>query len=199
MTRTNKQRQRSYLLRQREQVPDRLARSDRICRSVIAHPLYTHAHIIHCYLPIGSEVDTRPLLRHALAHHKRLVVPIVVRGDPELQHSWLTSLDDEDLITGPFHTRQPRYPQPAPLGCWDIIIVPLLGFNRDCYRLGYGKGYYDRLLAQTATIPSLGLAFDAQHLPTLIVEIHDRPLSLIITESETFAAAPAPHSPNQFR
>jgi 5-formyltetrahydrofolate cyclo-ligase len=63
------------------------------------------------------------------------------------------------------------------------MLVPLLGFDRSGQRLGYGKGYYDRLLIRS-TKPAYGLAFAIQEVPALPAEEHDCPLDGIITEDE---------------
>jgi 5-formyltetrahydrofolate cyclo-ligase len=147
---------------------------------------YQQAAVLHCYLAIRSEVDTRPLLKHALAAGKRIVVPIVERGNPELAHSWLGSIDELDLSGGVFGTCEPRHLDPAQPGMWDLTIVPLLAFDRAGYRLGYGKGYYDRMLAVAPT-PTIGMAFAVQEIPIVPHDPHDVPLSWIVTEQEVIA------------
>jgi 5-formyltetrahydrofolate cyclo-ligase len=174
-------------LREREQ------RSAQICAHVTELPLYRAARVIHCYLPIRSEVDTRPLIAHALSHGKRMVVPVVIRRSVVLAHSWLTSVDAAELIAGVFGTLQPRVLLPAAPGDWELNIVPMVAFDRQGYRLGYGKGFYDRLLGVAPT-PTIGVAFAAQEIDEIPSEPHDRRLDWIVTEDEVLACRPGHRS-----
>jgi 5-formyltetrahydrofolate cyclo-ligase len=71
----------------------------------------------------------------------------------------------------------------APRAEPDVVVMPLLGFDRRGTRLGYGGGYYDRTLAQMKKQPRLiGYAFAAQELPEIPREPHDRPLDAMVTE-----------------
>lgn len=167
----------------RDALADREAKSLAICERIIAGPLFRAASAIHCYLPMRSEVDTRPLILSALAQGKRVAVPVVALKAAELGHAWLQSLDAETLTTGGFGTAHPRNLRPSQPGEWDLIIVPLLAFDRRGHRLGYGKGHYDRLLA-TATATTVGAAFAAQELAALPAEPHDITLGWVATERE---------------
>lgn len=185
----NKQRLRRALRQRRDELTRRDERSAAICERVRGMARYHAASVLHCYLPIRSEVDTRPLIGAALAAGKRIIVPVVAGAD--LEHAWLTSLANEEMDIGSFGTAQPRLLQPAALGAWDMVLVPLLGFSRDGYRLGYGKGYYDRLLTATPHIPALGIAFAAQEVAHLPHEAHDIALHTIVTEDEVITVGSA--------
>jgi 5-formyltetrahydrofolate cyclo-ligase len=74
----------------------------------------------------------------------------------------------------------------------DVIIMPLLGFDRRGTRLGYGGGYYDRTLERLSKRPRLvGLAFAAQQLATVPREPHDVPLDIVVTEEGVIPFEPA--------
>lgn len=167
----------------RDALTDRDARSAAICAQLAQLPALQRARAVHCYLPIRSEADPRPLLRELLLKGKSVVVPVVRAGSRELAHAWLDTLAAAELEAAGFGTLQPRHQRPASIGDWDLTIVPLLGFDRRGYRIGYGQGFYDRLLAATPAI-SVGLAFATQEVPTLPVESHDVALDYIITENE---------------
>src|SRR5262245_40295728 len=147
----------------RDSLDERERRSTAICNQILAMPAYVVACTIHCYMPMRSEVDTRPLIADALSHGKGVIVPVVVPKADELAHAWLESLSTDTLEPGPFGTFNPRCGRPATPGDWDLTIVPLLAFDRRGYRLGYGKGYYDRLLAARSTA-TIGVAFAAQEV-----------------------------------
>jgi len=174
---------RAAAMLRRDTLGDRGRRSAAICASVVAFPSYIAARAIHCYLPMRSEVDTRPLIADALARGKRVAVPVVVPKAAELAHAWLASLAADALAPGTFGTFNPRDLRPAAPGDWDLAIVPLLAFDRRGYRLGYGKGYYDRLLA-ASPITTIGVAFAAQEVERLPAEAHDIALDWVITERE---------------
>ena len=178
---------RAAALLRRDALDDRERRSATICALVLASPLYAAARAIHCYLPMRSEVDTRPLIADALSHGKRVAVPIVVRKAAELAHAWLDSLAADALTPGVFGTFNPRDLRPAAPGDWDLVIVPLLAFDRRGHRLGYGKGFYDRLLAASA-VPTIGVGFADQEVDALPAEAHDVPLNYIATEREVIEA-----------
>jgi 5-formyltetrahydrofolate cyclo-ligase len=172
---------RQELMARRDALDGREMRSAAICAAVVALPAFTAARAIHCYLAMRSEVDTRPLIRAALAAGMAVAVPVVVRGATELSHSWIADLGPETLAPGVFGTATPRQLRPARPGEWQLTIVPLLGFDRAGYRIGYGKGFYDRLLVQAGG-HAVGVAFAAQELAHTPREPHDYPLDLIVTE-----------------
>ena len=177
----------------RDALDDRERRSAAICALVLASPSYAAARAIHCYLPMRSEVDTRPLIADALANGKRVAVPIVVPRAAELAHAWLESLAADALIPGTFGTFNPRELRPAVPGDWDLVIVPLLAFDRRGYRLGYGKGFYDRLLAANRAT-TIGVGFAAQEVDALPAETHDIALDWVITERELIRSRRETHS-----
>jgi 5-formyltetrahydrofolate cyclo-ligase len=178
---------RAEAMRLRDALDDRERRSAAICERVGALPSFVAARAIHCYLPMRSEVDTRPLIAAALARGKRVVVPIVVPRAGDLSHAWLDSLDAEALAPGVFGTSHPRHARPAAPGDWELTIVPLLAFDRRGHRLGYGKGYYDRLLAASPTI-AVGVGFAAQEVGALPATERDVSLDWIVTEDEVIQA-----------
>jgi 5-formyltetrahydrofolate cyclo-ligase len=177
-----KQDLRRELIARRNQLDHRELRSAAICERVRAMPAFRQARAIHSYLPIRSEVDTRPLLDAALTLGKALALPVIA-ADKRMRHAWISSIDPADFTPGVLGTLYPRRFTPARPGDWDVTIVPMLGFDRAGYRLGYGKGHYDRLLASAPTI-AVGVAFAAQELPALPHQPHDRRLDYIATEDE---------------
>lgn len=128
------------------------------------------------YLPIGSEVDPRRVMR-VLARDNRICVPVVtVRGAPLRFREWWPGCA---LETGPFGVQVPVE------GGWrvpDLVIVPLVGFDSTGARLGYGGGFYDRTLAGLGAADIVGLAVEAQRVPSLPVEATDIRLPWIVTD-----------------
>lgn len=164
----------------RDALAGREERSAAITALVLALEAYRAAPAIHCFLSIRSEVDTRPLVAAALAAGKAVAVPVVAE-DGVMAHSWIDSLDQAAFGRGQLGTARPRQIRPASPGEWALTVVPLLAFDRAGYRLGYGKGHYDALLARGAGL-AVGVAFACQEFPALPREPHDRPLDLVVTE-----------------
>ncbi|WP_298820268.1 5-formyltetrahydrofolate cyclo-ligase [Chloroflexus sp.] len=171
---------RAEMIARRDALSDRDRHSSHICKLMLTLPAFMNASAIHCYMPMRSEVDTRPLIAAALAAGKAVAVPVVV-GPRQLEHSWIGSLADTEWVRGRFGTLQPRHIIPARPGDWSLTVVPLLAFDRDLYRLGYGGGYYDTLLAAMPTI-AVGVAFAAQAVDYLPREPHDRRLDMVVCE-----------------
>ncbi|GAB4427082.1 MAG: 5-formyltetrahydrofolate cyclo-ligase [Chloroflexi bacterium OHK40] len=184
---------RRELRARRDALAERAALSATICARLLALPAIASATAIHTYLPIRSEVDTRPLVRAALDSGKGVAIPIVAASG-QLMHSWIDGLEPEQFEPGALGTLRPRTVRPASPGTWAVTIVPLLGFDRDCYRLGYGKGYYDQLLAALPGCVAIGVAFAAQEVEQVPREPHDHPLDMVVTEADVYTrlASPGP-------
>lgn len=143
--------------------------------------------VISAYWPMGSEIDPRPLMRRLHETGHRLCLPVVAgKGQPLIFRAWQPG----DLLeSGGFGTQIPAVGQPTLEP--QVLFVPLLAYDRDGYRLGYGGGFYDRTLAKlragaklrTETI-AVGLAYAAQEVPRVPRDQHDQRLDWIVTEAE---------------
>ena len=153
-------------------------------RDAMEHFLATGLHngveIISGYCPIRTEIDPTPLMEtlHAAGH--RLCVPVVQgRGVALKFREWHP---DAEMIEGPFGALVPA------TGAWlkpRLLITPLLGFDADGWRLGYGGGFYDRTLERLRAVrPTLaiGFAYSAQQVEAVAREATDQPLDAIVTE-----------------
>ena len=140
-----------------------------------------HGRSIAAYLPIRTEIDPRPAMTELHQMGAQIGVPVI--AGPGLPLDFRRWTPDTPLVPGPFGAMIPES------GDWiipDTLIVPLVGFDAACNRLGYGGGFYDRTLARLAAsgpVRSLGFAFAAQELPPLPTEPTDIALSAIVTEA----------------
>lgn len=75
---------------------------------------------------------------------------------------------------------------PLPASQFDVVLVPLLGFDDKCNRLGFGGGWYDKFLATQTGATMIGLAYDFQLVPELPTEQHDVRLSKVVTENRVY-------------
>ncbi|HEY8595526.1 MAG TPA: 5-formyltetrahydrofolate cyclo-ligase [Devosiaceae bacterium] len=136
--------------------------------------------VVALYWPIRDELDSRPLLTALMDAGQPVCLPVVLGIDRPLElRLWLTT---DPLYPAGFGTLAP--PDSAPRVEPDLVVMPLLGFDRAGTRLGYGGGYYDRTLARLKKRPLLvGYAFAAQQLGHIPREPHDIPLDLVVTEA----------------
>ncbi len=158
--------------------------SETIRRRLEEHPLWRNSRFPFIF--IGSkpgEVLTHRLIENALAAAKKVCVPVLETGSTDLKAVEIESLDN--LTPGPFGILQPptagSFVDPKQ---WDLSVVPGIVFDRDGHRLGFGKGYYDRLLAETRA-PALAPAYGFQVIETFPTLPHDIDMDLIVTENET--------------
>jgi 5-formyltetrahydrofolate cyclo-ligase len=179
-----KSQQRAAALARRDALPvaDRRAASQKIALRRFPVP-FGEGTVIAGYSPIRSECDPTPLLRSLAAKGAQLALPVVEGKDKPLSFSeWRQG---EQLTAGPFGILQPR-PEALPLEP-DIILVPLVAFDRACRRIGYGAGYYDRTLAdlrRRKPVIAVGIAFATQEVEKIVFGDHDERLDLVLTERE---------------
>jgi 5-formyltetrahydrofolate cyclo-ligase len=136
--------------------------------------------IVASYRPIGGEADPAPLERAATAAGCVLALPRVEdRATPLRYLAWSPA---RPLETGPLGLQQPDAdaPELAP----DIILTPLVAFDRAGGRLGQGAGYYDRAFTLHAGGWRVGVAWSIQEVPRIPVDPWDIPLHAIVTEKE---------------
>lgn len=131
---------------------------------------------IHCYLPMGTEINIFPLIQKMLDNDKQVVTPKTL-NNRKLEHRIL--LDLMTVEKGLFGTMHPSN-TPLYQGEYDCIIVPALAFCKTGYRLGYGGGYYDTFLAQHPTTYQVGVAYPFQCFKEIPKEIHDAQLDEIM-------------------
>jgi len=139
--------------------------------------------VISGFMPLANEIDPLPLMKALSAHGARLALPVVIgRGKPLVMRAWTIG---EPLAVGQWGIREPK-PEAATVEP-EIVIVPLLAFDRAGNRLGYGAGYYDltlTLLRARKPIVAVGIAFAAQEIPAVPVTPRDAPLDVVLTERE---------------
>lgn len=119
------------------------------------------------FSPLPLEIDITELNKK-LAFEKRLYLPRISGNFLEICSVSHLS----DLHQGPFSLLEPKGDSIIPLTDIDLVLLPALAFDRFGYRLGYGKGFYDRLLAQS-TVATLGVGFCEQLVERLPKEKHD--------------------------
>ena len=136
------------------------------------------------YVSLPTEVSTDHFIKEALKQGKRVAVPYIEPDKQTLRATELTSI--EDLEEGPLGIRQPGGEdfRTVSLEEIDLVIVPAIAYDKNNMRLGRGKGFYDRFLAQEglSSAKVIGLAFNFQVIDRLPSDPHDRPVSRVITD-----------------
>ena len=135
--------------------------------------------VVAAYWPIRDELDIKHLIVRLMDAGQPVALPVVLGAEEPLElRLWQ---EGAPLYEAGFGTLAPEHgaPRVEP----DVILMPLLGFDRHGTRLGYGGGYYDRTLAHLARRPRLvGFAFARQEIDHIPRDAHDVPLDAVVTE-----------------
>jgi len=162
--------------------------SQAVAQRVLALPAYRAAREVAAYLPVQNEADAALVAAQALADGKRLLLPRCRANAPGLLDFGCVSCLS-DVVPGRFGILEPLEAvcRPPESFAPDLILVPGLAFDVQGRRLGFGGGYYDRLLAlpQIARAFSVGLAFDFQLVAALPADSWDRPVNAVVTDRQT--------------
>jgi 5-formyltetrahydrofolate cyclo-ligase len=145
---------------------------------------------VSLYMPIKRELDPRPLAEKLREAGAIPALPRVIADhEPMAFRAWLAG-DPLEKGFGGIREPSPSAPEVVP----DVVIVPLAAFDRRGFRIGYGKGHFDRTLGPLARgeRPFLvGYAFALQEVEEVPRELHDVPLDAVVTETEIIHCNPA--------
>lgn len=157
---------------------DRAACSDRISQALGAALEPYAGKLIGFYWPFRGEYDPRSVLALMRERGSRLALPVIVeRGQPLVFREWSPG---SLMVQG---TWKIPMPQSGDSVFPDLLVVPLVGFDNQGYRLGYGGGFYDRTIAAMQERPrTIGVGFEFGRLTTIYPQPHDISLERIVTE-----------------
>ena len=174
---------RHLILQRRSKLPrtDHSAKSKQIIKRLFLLDEFQKATTILFYVSYGSEVDTHQLIQQSLSLGKTVIVPKSDTAQTSLLLSQLKTW--EDLEKGAYSILEPKQSAFIPIqpDVLELILVPGIVFDMYGYRIGHGKGYYDKLLSKT-NITCIGLAFEIQIVDKIPIEEHDEKIDIIITE-----------------
>ena len=144
------------------------------------------ASTVSAFFPYQSEIDTRLLLGKLAGEGWRTCLPIVIaQGQPLVFRRWAPG---EPTVPGIWNI--PRPTDEAEIVEPDVLMVPMLAFDRQGYRLGYGGGFYDRtleMLRRKKAIVAIGTAYAVQEIASVPHGVHDQRLDYVMTEKGFFA------------
>ncbi|HEY6009906.1 MAG TPA: 5-formyltetrahydrofolate cyclo-ligase [Nitrospirota bacterium] len=177
---------RKQVLSSRDGLPsaERARKSREIEERLFSLAEFSEAAVVMFFASFRSEVETGGMIRRALAAGKRVVLP-KVKGEAlalfEIRDF------DRDVSPGAWNIPEPREAVSANLGDIDLIILPGVAFDGQGNRLGYGAGFYDKLLPAFRKT-TVALAFEVQIVPRVPVSPHDIPVRKIVTEKRVITA-----------
>ena len=174
------------------------ARERRLAAQEISHALLTlpelqSARVILAYAALPSEIDPAPAIWRLRARGAAIAYPRI--ESPGVLGLHLVAHELE-LVAGPFGLAQPSAHAPrAPREAIDVVILPGVAFDERGRRLGYGGGYYDRMLPTLRPdCIRVGIAFNEQLLSEIPAEEHDAHVDIVVTPSRVIrAAGPVTH------
>lgn len=149
--------------------------SDKITKCLEENKFFRQANKVALYHALPGEVQTAPFLEKWYKK-KQLLLPVIKDTDLSLE----LYTGKNNLKTGSLGILEP-IPETKEHICPELIIVPGIAFDKQLNRLGRGKGYYDRLLADVS-VPCIGVCFHFQLFDQIPTDIHDRKMSMIITD-----------------
>ena len=150
-------------------------------------PEMQRARFVHIFWPISKnrEIDTRELINELTQQGKQCVLPRIItytnthEGAHRMEHSPYKG--ETNLRANRWDVYEPVSTETVPIASFDIVIVPALAVDLRGIRLGYGKGYYDELLAEVAC-PTICPVFNSFLKDKLPSESHDVPVDIMVTE-----------------
>jgi 5-formyltetrahydrofolate cyclo-ligase len=193
MSDRSRQRQQLRKLRRALDDDERLQRAEDLCRQLSRQALFRTSRRIAAYLPADGEIETEPLIELAWRMGKQVYLPVLV---PFLSNRlWFARFEpDTRLVSNRYGIAEPELVHRKRITpqALDIVLAPLVGFDRSGNRLGMGGGFYDRSFGYLLNRRHLhkprliGLGYDFQLLPKLPTEPWDVPLTAVATDSDWY-------------
>lgn len=167
----------------RRHITDKSEKDKMICENILQSDLYQHSRQVLCYYPLEAEIDTRSVIRCALKDRKRLALPYCTDENGSMDFYYINSINQ--LKTGLFGIMEPDIEICEKVSDFrnSVCLVPGYSFDMLGYRLGYGKGYYDRFLKKF-TIISIGLCYNNFLSNELPADDYDAAVNFIATEDK---------------
>ena len=176
---------RKRILKVRSAIPKKVQeeKSKVICEAVLSHPYFKQANTLLCYMDFHEEVQTDMIITEALLQGITVAVP---RVEGDIMHFYKIN-SESDLEAGYFGIPEPkRSCSLLEPGSNTLMIVPGTVFDPSCNRMGYGKGFYDRYLAEHPLTYTIGIAYAEQIVDELPTENTDWRLDAVITDEEIY-------------
>ncbi|MGN0521061.1 MAG: 5-formyltetrahydrofolate cyclo-ligase [Eubacterium sp.] len=177
-----KQDLRKELKQKRRKIKNKLSADSVICENLICSDEYLNAQTILFYAALDDEINIDSCINDTLLLGKKVALPACIDSDGNMEFYYIESL--KNLKAGSFGVREPDIDKQPCVSDFSsaVCIVPAIAFDKKGYRLGYGKGYYDRFLEKFNSV-SIGLCYNELILDELPIGEYDIPVDCIITQN----------------
>ncbi|MFJ4174749.1 5-formyltetrahydrofolate cyclo-ligase [Microbacterium sp. NPDC089696] len=148
------------------------------------------AESISCFLSTTTEPGTRDFVRAAVQRGIRVLLP-VTRGDGLLD--WAVATDDDEISEGLYGLPEPTGEVLGPIAVNDVdlMIIPAAAVDRTGMRMGWGRGYFDKTIGSMEKCPPVyAVLYDSEVLDSLPREVHDQPVTGVVTPTRTLLLSP---------
>ena len=159
---------------------ERAAANAALCANLRQLEAVRNARTILLYAAFGAEADLAAFAAEAQAQGKKQAFPVC--GEDFSLTAAVPGPDGWEVGQYGIRTPVPARSELVPPEALDLVLVPCTAFDADCYRVGMGKGYYDRYLPRCKNAVKIGIAFEAQKVPRAAVDEHDQRLDAYVTE-----------------
>ncbi len=167
---------------------DYIRKSEAVLIKLETLPEWKEADTVLLFLSLPDEISTANIIAKAISEGKKVAVPRIENND--LCFHYITSADS-DFAMHPLGIAEPDPEDPVfnpeSADSRTLVLVPGLAFDSSCFRLGRGKGFYDRFLSSLdKSVPKAGIGYDFQVTEYVPVEDHDFSLDMIVTDNSLF-------------
>ena len=153
--------------------------SRKITAAFMESDIYKSSGAVMIYLSIGSEVRTDALLKKIFEDGKVCAVPVVRGKEIKISRFY----KDGALVRSAFGIPEPEFPEYCGISGIDVIVIPALAYDARGYRIGYGGGYYDRLLSRVGSdIALVGFCYDKLIVDNIDYQPHDIKTEIVISD-----------------
>ena len=164
------------------------AKSKKVLDKLKKLPEWKNAETVLIFLSLPDEIKTEGIINEALEENKKTAVPRINGND--IVFHYIKSVNSS-LIIHPLGMAEPSPSAPVfnSLSADEktLILVPGLAFDKNCFRLGRGKGFYDKFLSGIdKSVKKIGIGYDFQIVESVPAEDHDFPLDSVITDTSIF-------------
>lgn len=163
-----------------------IAQSKLILDKLLAHPFLQKERVIASYMGFKGEIDTKHINDYLIKHQHIVSLPLIHPQKKGLMDFYKVN-DIKNLVPNRYGILEPiaKAANLIPINLFELVIVPLVAFDKNGNRLGMGGGYYDRLLKKLSfNCITIGLAYDFQQIDKIEYEPWDMPLDEIITPTQ---------------
>ncbi len=167
---------------------DVIEKSDIIISKLMNLDIYKTCKVVFVYMDFKNEVMTSSLIKQLLLENKRVVIPYTDTVNTVLIPSELKNME-QDLVVSNYGYYEPKFENIVPVRSeeFDLVVVPGVVFDKNLNRIGFGKGYYDRILSRLKpSAKAVAVAYEFQVLDEVPSEIHDIKMDMILTEQNIY-------------